>query len=60
MTCITAQSDSEDAFWEQAGQIHDRLLNYHRLFDIYNDYEGLNNLKTVNDHAGIGPVEVDG
>ena len=60
VTCITAQSDSEDAFWEQAGQIHDRLLNYHRLFDIYNDYEGLNNLKTVNDHAGIGPVKVDG
>ena len=60
VTCITAQSDSEDAFWEQAGQIHDRLLNYHRLFDIYNDYEGLNNLKTVNDHAGLGPVEVDG
>ena len=60
VTCITAQSDSEDAFWEQAGQIHDRLLNYHRLFDIYNDYEGLNNLKTVNDHAGLGPVKVDG
>lgn len=60
VTCITAQSDSEDAFWKQAGQIHDRLLNYHRLFDIYNDYAGLNNLKTVNDHAGLGPVEVDG
>ena len=60
VTCITAQSDSEDAFWEQAGQIHDRLLNYHRLVDIYHDYEGLNNLKTVNDHAGLGPVEVDG
>ena len=60
VTCITAQSDSEDAFWEQAGQLHDRLLNYHRLFDIYNDYEGLNNLKTVNDHAGLGPVKVDG
>lgn len=59
VTCITAQSDSEDAFWEQVGQIHDRLLNYHRLFDIYNDYEGLNNLKTVNDHAGLGPVKVD-
>lgn len=60
VTCISAVSDSEDAFWEQAGQIHDRLLEYHRLFDIYNEYEGLHNLKTVNDNAGIAPVAVDG
>ena len=30
-----------------------------QLFDIYNDYEGINNLKTINDNAGIAPVEVD-
>ena len=35
------------------------LLYYHQLFDIYNDYEGIANLKTVNDNAGIAPVEVD-
>lgn len=29
------------------------------LFDIYNSYEGVNNLKTVNDNAGIKPVVVD-
>ncbi len=32
---------------------------YNNLFDIYNDYEGINNLKTVNDNAGIAPVKVD-
>ena len=32
---------------------------HHQLFDIYNDYDGLNNLKTVNDNAGIAPVVVD-
>ncbi len=32
---------------------------YNDLFDIYNDYEGLNNLKTINDNAGIAPVSVD-
>ena len=42
-----------------AEEIHDELLRYHRLFDIYNTYEGINNLKTVNDMAGISPVEVD-
>ena len=60
VTAITAQAESEEVFWEQAGQIHDILLHYHRLFDIYNSYEGMNNLKTVNDSAGIGPVQVDG
>ena len=60
VTSITAQAESEDAFREQAEKIHDRLLRCHQLFDIYNDYAGLNNLKTVNDNAGIAPVKVDG
>lgn len=38
---------------------HDLLLEYHQLYDIYNDYEGIHNLKTVNDQAGIAPVTVD-
>ena len=28
------------------------------MFDIYNEY-GTNNIKTINDQAGIAPVEVD-
>ena len=60
VTSISGVSDSEDAFREQAEQVHDRLMEYHRLFDIYNDYEGMNNLRTVNDNAGIAPVAVDG
>lgn len=60
VTYISGLSDSEERFQEQAKEIHDRLLVYHQLFDIYNDYEGLNNLKTVNDNAGIAPVQVDG
>ena len=32
---------------------------YHRLFDIYHEYSGLNNLCTVNRLAGGEPVEVD-
>lgn len=60
VTAISGLADSEEAFQQEAQQLHDALLVYHRLFDIYNDYEGLNNLKTVNDNAGIAPVEVDG
>ncbi|MDD6199722.1 MAG: FAD:protein FMN transferase [Firmicutes bacterium] len=60
VTYISGLADSEEAFQAQAQEIHDRLLVYHQLFDIYHDYEGLNNLKTVNDQAGIAPVKVDG
>ena len=59
ITTIKGAAESKDAFSETAQQIHDELLHYHQLFDIYNDYDGLNNLKTVNDQAGISPVEVD-
>lgn len=59
VTTIRGFAESEEAFAQTAQKIHDELLYYHRLFDIYNDYEGISNLKTVNDQAGIGPVEVD-
>lgn len=56
---IMGYAENEDVFNNAAKAIHDELLEYHRLFDIYNDYEGINNLKTVNDMAGVAPVEVD-
>ena len=59
VTTMVGYADSEEAFTAQAQQIHDELLEYHQLYDIYNDYDGMNNLKTVNDNAGIAPVEVD-
>lgn len=60
VTSIVGRADSEGAFKATAQSVHDALLEYHRLFDIYHDYEGLNNLKTVNDNAGVAPVVVDG
>lgn len=59
VTTVVGRADSEEAFTENAQKVHDELLIYHQLFDIYHDYEGLNNLKTVNDQAGIAPVKVD-
>lgn len=59
VTFVSGLSDSEEAFQAQAQQIHDQLFIYHQLFDIYNDYDGINNLKTVNDNAGVSPVAVD-
>ena len=59
VTTVLGAEDDEAVFQEKARKIHEELLVYHQLFDIYNDYEGLNNLKTVNDNAGIAPVKVD-
>lgn len=60
VTMIVGCDESMADFRAQAQAIHDELEVYHQLYDIYNDYPGLNNLKTVNDMAGIAPVEVDG
>ena len=59
VTSIVGRADSEEAHMAVAQAIHNELLIYHQLFDIYNDYEGINNLKTVNDNAGAAPVVVD-
>ena len=59
VTTIIGRAESEEAFQEEVKKLRDELQRYHELFDIYNDYDGVNNLKTINDNAGIAPVEVD-
>ena len=59
VTTVVGRADSQEEFSETAQQVHDRLLYYHQLFDIYNDYDGVNNIKTINDNAGVAPVVVD-
>ncbi len=59
VTSIVGRSESEEAFEKVAQSIHDELKVYHELFDIYNEYEGITNLKNVNDNAGVAPVVVE-
>ena len=59
VTTVVGQAESQEAFEKTAYAIRDELQIYHQLFDIYHDYPGMNNLKTVNDRAGIAPVQVD-
>ncbi|MBQ2467807.1 MAG: FAD:protein FMN transferase, partial [Lachnospiraceae bacterium] len=58
-TEIVGFATSEEEFRKQADVVKERLVYYNNLYDIYNDYEGVNNIKTINDNAGIAPVEVD-
>lgn len=51
--------DSEERFSSRSSEVSSILEEYHRLFDIYHAYSGVNNLYTVNLNAGGAPVEVD-
>lgn len=59
VTVITGYDASREAFTQNARKIYDELYRYHQLFDIYNEYEGISNLATVNKNAGQGAVKVD-
>lgn len=59
VTTVSGYAAVQAEFDAAAREIHDALLEYHRLYNIYESYDGLRNLKTVNDQAGIGPVPVD-
>lgn len=57
-TIIGYEHNSSD-FEKTCDLIEGQLREYHKLYDIYHAYEGVNNLYTVNQNAGIQPVTVD-
>ncbi len=59
VTTVKGYAETEEAFRQIAQKMHDELERYHQLFDIYNDYDGIANIKAINDQAGIRPVTVD-
>ena len=56
-TTIVGYAEDKEEFDKVAGEIKEMLEEYHRLYTIYNRYDGLNNLCTVN--VTDGEVEVD-
>lgn len=59
VTTIVAYAEDQKKLEEQLQWIYDELETYHRLYDIYNEYPGIQNIKTINDNAGKAPVKVD-
>ena len=59
VTQVIAYCDSEEEFTAQMDALHADLVEYNQLYDIYNDYDGVTNIKTINDNAGTTPVTVD-
>ena len=58
-TTIIGYAEDEASFKEDVTLLKEQLEYYHKLYDIYHNYDGINNLKTINDNAGIAPVKVD-
>ncbi len=56
---VIGYTTSEDEFNEYVAEVNERFQKFHKLYDKFNEYEGINNLKTINNNAGIKPVEVD-
>ncbi len=52
VTTVTGYASSEKEFLEKAGEIYGELKRYHQLYDIYQEYEGMVNLCTLNARAG--------
>lgn len=52
-------TSSEEDFNEYLGILKDTFIECNKLFDPYNDYDGVTSLKAVNEQAAEHPVEVD-
>lgn len=59
VTSVVGYAKTKEEFTAFVQELHDELQEYHQLYDIYNEYQGVSNLKTINDQAGIAPVLVD-
>jgi len=56
---VIGYTDTQEEFDAHFAEIKEEFKRLHELFDIYNSYEGVNNLKTINDLAGVEPVPVE-
>ncbi len=56
---VIGYAQTQQEFADTAQVVYDNFTYMNMLFDIYNDYDGVNNIKTINDNAGVAPVVVD-
>ncbi len=56
---VIGYEENEHAFSAVADAVFLSLKEYHELFDVFQEYDGINNLCTVNKNAGKAPVKVD-
>lgn len=56
---INGYTETQEEFEEYAEYIHQRFLQLDHLYDRFLEYSGVNNVRTINNNAGIAPVKVE-
>ena len=56
---LIGYAPDEKNFAEAFAGVYSIFTEYHRLFDAYHTYDGIENLCSLNQKAGISPVRVD-
>lgn len=60
VTVLSSYGDATKEEFDGYVKVVDEMFDrYHKLFDIYFEYSGVNNIKTINEKAGLEPVAVD-
>ena len=60
VSMLSSYGDTTEEEFNSYVELADEMLSrYHQLFDIYYEYAGINNIRTINQNAGKQPVEVD-
>ena len=59
ITSISVYNSTEEEVNNYVKIADEMFGYYHKLFDIYYEYSGVNNIKTINKNAGKKAVEVD-
>lgn len=56
---IVGYAQQQARFDEMSKMAQQRFEELHKLFDRYHNYDGIQNVKSINDQAGIAPVKVN-
>lgn len=59
VTIIVGFEKDKQTFDQNCDRIKQKLIEYHQLYTIYDEFEGKINLKTVNEEAAKSPVKVE-
>ena len=58
ISTIVGYDYSQEEFDAKCAVIEEQLEHFHKLYDIYNHYEGVTNVYDINKDAGNAPVEI--
>lgn len=56
---VIGYTEAEETFTGYGNYAETRFTELSHIFDRFYEYDGINNIKTINDNAGIAPVKVD-